>query len=67
MSDFATKRAAMVEHQLRDQLADGGRLVVPVVSGREEMLTVLRRRGEELDSRGIAPCRFVPLIGAEGF
>jgi protein-L-isoaspartate(D-aspartate) O-methyltransferase len=52
---------------LLDQLADGGRLVVPVVSGREEMLTLLRRRGEEFESTAISPCRFVPLIGAEGF
>jgi protein-L-isoaspartate(D-aspartate) O-methyltransferase len=49
------------------QLAEGGRLVVPVVSGPEEMLTILTRHGDELDSRAIAPCRFVPLIGAEGF
>jgi protein-L-isoaspartate(D-aspartate) O-methyltransferase len=49
------------------QLADGGRLVVPVVSGREETLTLLRRRDEEIESTAITPCRFVPLIGAEGF
>jgi protein-L-isoaspartate(D-aspartate) O-methyltransferase len=52
---------------LIDQLADGGRLVVPVVEGTEEMLTLLRRRGEEIETTAIAPCRFVPLIGAEGF
>jgi protein-L-isoaspartate(D-aspartate) O-methyltransferase len=49
------------------QLADDGRLVVPVVSGPEEMLTVIHRRGTELETTAIAPCRFVPLIGAEGF
>jgi protein-L-isoaspartate(D-aspartate) O-methyltransferase len=52
---------------LLGQLADGGRLVVPVVAGPEEMLTRLRRRGAELEPTAIAPCRFVPLIGAEGF
>lgn len=52
---------------LIDQLAEGGRMVVPVASGREEMLTLLRRRGAELETTAIAPCRFVPLIGAEGF
>ena len=52
---------------LLDQLAEGGRMVVPVASGREEMLTLLRRRGAEVESTVIAPCRFVPLIGAEGF
>jgi protein-L-isoaspartate(D-aspartate) O-methyltransferase len=52
---------------LLEQLAEGGRMVVPVVSGREEMLTSLRRHGSEFESVAIAPCRFVPLIGAEGF
>jgi len=52
---------------LLDQLADGGRLVVPVADGEEETLTLLRRRGEEFETTAITPCRFVPLIGAEGF
>jgi protein-L-isoaspartate(D-aspartate) O-methyltransferase len=57
---------------LLDQLADGGRLVVPVAAGgargaEGEMLTLLRRHGAEFQSTAIAPCRFVPLIGAEGF
>jgi protein-L-isoaspartate(D-aspartate) O-methyltransferase len=52
---------------LLSQLADGGRMVVPIAGEREEALTVLRRRGSEVESKVIAPCRFVPLIGAEGF
>jgi protein-L-isoaspartate(D-aspartate) O-methyltransferase len=52
---------------LLEQLADGGRMVVPVADGEEEMLTVLRRRGSEIETSAIAACRFVPLIGAEGF
>ncbi|HJZ35833.1 MAG TPA: protein-L-isoaspartate(D-aspartate) O-methyltransferase [Solirubrobacterales bacterium] len=54
------------------QLADGGRMVVPVAgpAGHEaegETLTLLRRHGAELETTAITPCRFVPLIGAEGF
>src|ERR1700760_4417166 len=54
------------------QLADGGGLVVPVAgpAGHEaegETLTLLRRHGAELETTAITPCRFVPLIGAEGF
>jgi hypothetical protein len=30
------------------------------------MHTVLHRRGAEFESTAIAPCRLVPLIGAEG-
>ncbi len=55
---------------LLGQLAEGGRMVVPVAveNGAErEELVVLTRRGESFDRRSISPCRFVPLIGAEGF
>jgi protein-L-isoaspartate(D-aspartate) O-methyltransferase len=54
------------------QLADGGRLVVPVASepgdgGERETLMLLCRHGAEIESTAISPCRFVPLIGAEGY
>ena len=52
---------------LLGQLADGGRLVVPIAADGADLLTVFRRRGEELSSEEIGPCRFVPLIGEEGF
>ena len=53
--------------KLLTQLIDGGRLVVPIVADRADLLTVFRRRGDELLSEEIGPCRFVPLIGEEGF
>lgn len=57
------------------QLAMGGRLVVPIASRAADMLTVFRRMDEEVDATTgaglerdvIGPCRFVPLIGTEGF
>jgi protein-L-isoaspartate(D-aspartate) O-methyltransferase len=52
---------------LLDQLAEGGRLVIPIASGEADLLTVLRRQGAEIFSETIGPCRFVPLIGEEGF
>jgi protein-L-isoaspartate(D-aspartate) O-methyltransferase len=52
---------------LLGQLADGGRLVVPVAAEGADLLTVFHRRGEELRREEIGPCRFVPLIGEEGF
>ena len=52
---------------LLGQLADGGRLVVPIAGDRADMLTVFRRRGAELVREEIGPCRFVPLVGEEGF
>ena len=52
---------------LLDQLADGGRLVVPVAAEDVDALTLLRRRGEGFEREDLGPCRFVPLIGEAGF
>jgi len=50
------------------QLAPSGRLVVPIAEDGVDMLTVFRRTaGEDFERRVIGPCRFVPLIGSEGF
>ena len=49
------------------QLAPGGRLAVPVGNRRDQRLELVLRteRGPEV-VRSV-PCRFVPLVGAEGF
>jgi protein-L-isoaspartate(D-aspartate) O-methyltransferase len=52
---------------LIDQLADGGRLVVPVSGDDADVLTALRRAGDRVETIELGPCRFVPLIGEEGF
>ena len=60
---------------LLQQLAPGGRLVVPIATDYADMLTLFERTddrfdpvtGEGLARRVIGPCRFVPLIGDEGF
>jgi protein-L-isoaspartate(D-aspartate) O-methyltransferase len=52
---------------LLGQLADGGRLVVPIAAEGADLLTVFERQGAELRREEIGPCRFVPLIGEEGF
>jgi protein-L-isoaspartate(D-aspartate) O-methyltransferase len=52
---------------LLDQLVEGGRLVLPIAAEKADMLTLLRRSGDRFERREIAPCRFVPLIGEEGF
>jgi protein-L-isoaspartate(D-aspartate) O-methyltransferase len=49
------------------QLADGGRLVVPLAAGDADVLTLLRHQGKRFEPEPITPCRFVPLIGEEGF
>lgn len=52
---------------LLEQLTDGGRLVVPIASRGADMLTKYQRIGNEVATHVIGPCRFVPLIGEEGF
>jgi protein-L-isoaspartate(D-aspartate) O-methyltransferase len=52
---------------LLEQLIDGGRMVLPIAGEQADALVLLRRRGDSYERREIAPCRFVPLIGEEGF
>jgi protein-L-isoaspartate(D-aspartate) O-methyltransferase len=52
---------------LLEQLVEGGRLVAPVAVGEADMLTVFRREGDGFPKEEIGPCRFVPLLGEEGF
>lgn len=49
------------------QLAVGGRLVAPVGSRDEQDLALAHRTGEGLSVSLRGKCRFVPLLGPEGF
>jgi protein-L-isoaspartate(D-aspartate) O-methyltransferase len=52
---------------LSEQLADGGLAVLPIGPDDEQMLVVVRREGAKLHTTDVCPCRFVKLIGAEGW
>ena len=49
------------------QLAVGGRMVAPVGSLDEQQLVQAHRTGEGISPRLLGPCRFVPMLGPEGF
>lgn len=52
---------------LKQQLADGGRLVIPVSANSHQDLKVITRRGNEFEEENLGAVRFVPLVGKEGW
>jgi len=48
---------------LVDQLAEGGRMVLPVGTAEDQVLTVIERAGGEIRSRQAGDCKFVKLVG----
>lgn len=52
---------------LLDQLADGGRLLIPLGDREEQVLVMFTRKGTAIERRDIAPVRFVPLLGTHGW
>jgi protein-L-isoaspartate(D-aspartate) O-methyltransferase len=46
-----------------DQLADGGKLVIPLGGRDEQVLQLYTKKGDTLEMKDIAPVRFVPLVG----
>jgi protein-L-isoaspartate(D-aspartate) O-methyltransferase len=60
--------APRIPPALTEQLAPGGRLVVPVGDSDQQILQVVLRNADGTTSvRTLEGCRFVPLIGQQGF
>lgn len=59
--------APKVPPALEEQLAEGGRLLLPIGDREEQTLAVFTKRSGQLERRDITPVRFVPLIGAGGW
>lgn len=64
---IVTAAAPKAPSPLKAQLADGGRLVIPVGSREGQMLERWTRRGDRLEEERIAPVAFVPLVGEHGW
>ncbi len=54
-----------IPQRLIDQLAEGGRMVVPVGTSYQELLLIEKKDGE-LKKRAITGVRFVPMVKAKG-
>ncbi len=64
---LVTAAAPDVPAPLLDQLAEGGRLVVPVGARETQVIRVVERRGARLITNDLQGACFVPLIGRHGW
>jgi protein-L-isoaspartate(D-aspartate) O-methyltransferase len=62
-----TAAAPGIPPPLAAQLAEGGRLVIPVGTPDEQRLLRVDKHGSALNTRELYHCRFVPLIGQYGW
>jgi protein-L-isoaspartate(D-aspartate) O-methyltransferase len=60
---MVTAAAPRIPEPLKQQLKDGGRLVIPVGEPSVQELMVLTRRGSRYEERRALPVRFVPMTG----
>lgn len=59
--------APRVPQPLMDQLAEGGRMAIPVGDAEQQVLKLIRKYNDEIRETTLEGCRFVPLIGQEAF
>ena len=59
--------APAVPVPLREQLAEGGRMLIPIGDDSAQRLLLVERRDEEWTETEIESARFVPLVGEEGW
>lgn len=64
---LVTAGAPKVPAPLTDQLAEGGRLVVPVGDSYSQMIVLVEKKGGKLSEQRSTACVFVRLIGREGW
>jgi protein-L-isoaspartate(D-aspartate) O-methyltransferase len=56
-----------IPQPLVEQLAIGGKLLIPLGDRDEQMLTMVMRLADRIERRDIVPVRFVPLLGTHGW
>ena len=64
---MVTAAAPKVPVPLKEQLADGGRLVLPVGEQAGQILECWERKGDDFRRDRVAPVAFVPLVGEHGW
>lgn len=51
---------------LKDQLAEGGRMIIPVGERRVQKLILLQKKKGKIREKSVLPVRFVPMLNKEG-
>ena len=64
---LVTAAAPVIPGPLRAQLADGGRMVLPIGDDQAQTLQRVRRVGDQWKIEEQIPVMFVPLYGRHGF
>jgi len=64
---MVTAGAPRVPPPLKKQLADDGRLVIPIGDRYSQVLTIVQRKGRQFTETSGCCCVFVPLIGEYGW
>jgi protein-L-isoaspartate(D-aspartate) O-methyltransferase len=64
---IVTAAAPIAPPPLLEQLAEGGRMVLPVGGPGEQMLELWERRGPDFSHEALVPVAFVPLLGQYGW
>lgn len=64
---LVTAAAPEIPRPLVDQLAEGGRLVIPVGGSKHQELLLIVKRGGRTSEQSLYSCRFVPLLGRYGW
>jgi protein-L-isoaspartate(D-aspartate) O-methyltransferase len=64
---LVTAAAPELPELLLEQLADGGRMVVPIGSREQQVITVIERRGSRRIVNQLQTACFVPLVGRHGW
>jgi protein-L-isoaspartate(D-aspartate) O-methyltransferase len=64
---IVTAAAPRVPIPLKEQLVDGGRLVLPVGEQAGQILECWERQGDDFSRERVAPVAFVPLVGEHGW
>ncbi len=64
---IVTAGGPSVPDALKEQLAEGGRMVIPVGGEDLQSLELITRKGREFEKKTLTGCRFVKLVGHQGW